>query len=251
MNISGAQRHTKNVEKLLACVPSEQNRPPSHVEAEGVRKHYGRGIKASSLAAQWQAFRNESHPDKTEKCESEREGVCWESHPARRSNETNTRIRGERKISNRMKEKEWGNWEWMLDVYRKKLAEWNMYVDTRAPGRSRFLINALVHQYEHNVRWVTLFSSHCFRPCWRHKGSCAPMCPTSRSIWASQGNSFMLVRCSLWLWPLPLLTRAEMRACTKPNDVTLWFTLYQFLHSSPFLSCPSFIFPVHLLRTSL
>ena len=37
MNISGAQRHTKNVEKLLACVPSEQNRPPSHVEAEGIR----------------------------------------------------------------------------------------------------------------------------------------------------------------------------------------------------------------------
>lgn len=98
MNISGAQRHTKNVEKLLACVPSEQNRPPSHVEAEGVRKHYGKGIKASSLAAQQQAFRNESHPDKTEKCASEREGVCRESHPARRSNETNTRIRGEKNI---------------------------------------------------------------------------------------------------------------------------------------------------------
>lgn len=46
MNISGAQRHTKNVEKLLACVPSEQNRLASHVEAEGMRKSYGRGIKA-------------------------------------------------------------------------------------------------------------------------------------------------------------------------------------------------------------
>lgn len=86
------------LKSLLACVPSEQNRPPSHVEAEGIRKHYGRSIKASSLAAQQQAFRNESHPDKMEKSERVREGVWWESHPALRSNETNTRIRGEKNI---------------------------------------------------------------------------------------------------------------------------------------------------------
>lgn len=179
-----------------------------------------------------------------------RERVCAGSLIQRGDQMKQTPESEERKISNRMKEKEWGNWEWMLDVYRKKLAEWNMYVDTRAPGRSRFLINALVHQYEHNVRWVTLFSSHCFRPCWRHKGSCAPMCPTSPSIWASQGNSFTLVRCSLWTSPLPLLTRAEMRACIKLNDVTLWFTLIHIIspllfHSSMpliYFSCSS---PTH------
>lgn len=40
MNISGAWRHTKNVEKLLAFVPSEQKSLPSHAETAG-----GRGKK--------------------------------------------------------------------------------------------------------------------------------------------------------------------------------------------------------------
>lgn len=100
MNISGAQRHTKNVEKLLACVPSEQNRPPSHVEAEGIRKHYGRSIKSSSLAAQRQAFRNESHTDETEKCER----VCPGSLIQHEDQMKQTPVSEERKISNGMKE---------------------------------------------------------------------------------------------------------------------------------------------------
>lgn len=149
-----------------------------------------------------------------EKSERVREGVCWESHPAWRSNETNTRIRGEQNIKQNEGE-EWGNWEWMLDVYRKNLAEWNMYVGTCAPGCSCILINALVHQYEHIFYWLPLPSSYCFRPCWRHRGSCEPMCPTSPSIWASQGNSFMLVRNGPWREPLPLLSQAGIRAGTN------------------------------------
>lgn len=105
MNISGAQRHTKNVEKLRAYVPSEQNRPPSHVEAEGMRKHCRRSIKSSSLAAQRQAFKNESHTDKKEKCERVRECVCW-SLIQREDQMKQTPESEERKISNRMKEKE-------------------------------------------------------------------------------------------------------------------------------------------------
>lgn len=48
MNISEAQRHRKNVEKLLARAPSQQNRPPSHVVEEGARKAHGRNIKSVS-----------------------------------------------------------------------------------------------------------------------------------------------------------------------------------------------------------
>lgn len=78
--------------------------------------------RPSSLAAQQLAFRDASHPDMMEKSERERGGVHWEPHPARRSNETNTRIRGEQNIKQNGGE-ERGNWEWMLDVYRKKLSE--------------------------------------------------------------------------------------------------------------------------------
>ncbi len=82
----------------LLASPQSRTDPPWHVEAEGMRKRYGRSIKAARLAAQRQAFRNESHPDKMEKSERVRESVCWKSHPAWRSNETNTRIRGEENI---------------------------------------------------------------------------------------------------------------------------------------------------------
>lgn len=78
--------------------------------------------------------------------------IKWNKHP----NQRRTNIK-------QNEGEEWGNWEWMLDVYRKKLAEWNMYVGTRAPGCSRLLINALVHQYEHIVYWPTLLSSHHFQ----------------------------------------------------------------------------------------
>lgn len=64
-----------------------------------------------------------------------REGVCWEYHPAWRSNETNTQIRRECNIKQNGGE-EWGNWEWMLDVYWKKLAKWNIHVGMRVPASS-------------------------------------------------------------------------------------------------------------------
>ena len=170
MNISGAQTHTKNVEKFLACVPSEQNRPPSHVAAEGVRNTYGRSIKASSLATAT-AFRNKSHPDKTQRV---REGVCWEYYPARRSNETNTQIRREQNIKQNGGA-QWSNWEWMLDVYWKKLAEWNMYVGMRVPACSRLLINAVVHQCE-RTPWTDplLFSPTVSGPAGDTEGAAHP-----------------------------------------------------------------------------
>lgn len=44
------------------------------------------------------------------------------------------------------------------------------------------------------------------------------MCPTSPSIWASQGNSFTLVRCTARREPL-LLTQAEIRTRSKPREI--------------------------------
>lgn len=74
------------------------------MEVEGIRKSCGRSIKASSLAAQQQALRNKSHPDKMEKSESE-ERVCAGSLIQHGDQMKQTPKSEESKISNRIKER--------------------------------------------------------------------------------------------------------------------------------------------------
>lgn len=116
----------RDIQRMLksSLLASPQSRTGSpHMWRQRVwEKVMEEASRPPSLAAQQLAFRDASHPDMMEKSERERGGVHWEPHPARRSNETNTRIRGEQNIKQNGGEK-WGNWEWMLDVYRKKLSE--------------------------------------------------------------------------------------------------------------------------------
>lgn len=121
------------------------------------------------------------------------------------------------KISNRIKEKEWSKWEWMLDVYRED----EMCILAGLGIHSSSLMHLCTSM---SASSQAVLSSRCFRPCWRHKGSFALMYPTSPSIWASQGNSFMLVRCSLCKYVL-LLIQVEIRACINLDSLCLLITL--------------------------
>lgn len=173
---------------------------------------------------QRQALRNEPRSQDRRKM---RELVClcmrWKSHPSRRSNETNTQIRREKNIKQNKGD---GVQQVGVNVvYRED------EICILAGRRLGIHTSSLMHWCTSmRATSQTVLSSHCFRPCWKHKGSFVLMYPTSPSIWASQGNSFMLVRCSLCKYLL-LLVQAEIRACINLDSLRLLITLM--IPSSP------------------
>lgn len=193
--------------------------------AEGVRKPNGRNIKSVSPVLQRQALRNEPRSqDRRKMRESVCLCVCWESRPSCRSNETNTQIRREKNIKQNKGEgvRQVG----VNVVYRED----DIYI--LAGLRLGIHTSSLMHLCTSmTATSQTVLSSHCFRPCWKHKESFVLMYPTSPSIWASQGNSFMLVRCSLCCIYLLLLFQAEIRACINLDSLRLLITLM--IPSSP------------------
>lgn len=147
-----------------------------------------------------------------------RERVCAGSLIQRGDQMKQTPESEEREISNRMKERSeaTGSGCWMF-------TERNLQNEICMWARVRLGVHAssLMHSCTTTCIDSLSFPPTVFRPCWRHKGSCAPMCPTSPSIWASQGNSFTPVRCRENL--LLLLIQAEIRPRTKPKEITLLF----------------------------
>lgn len=147
----------------------------------------------------------------------------WKSRPSCRSNETNTQIRREKNI--KQNKGEGVQQVGVSVVYREDeiciLAGRSLGIHT----------SSLMHLCSSKrATSQTVLSSRCFRPCWKHKGSSVLMYPTSPLIWASQGNSFMLVRCSLCKCLL-LLLQAEIRAYINVDSLRLLITLM--IPSSP------------------
>lgn len=113
----------------------------------------------------------------------------------------------------------------------------------RARERARPLIALRsLMQLQRALRCTESLSSHLFffyifffsppRPCWRHKGSCALMCPTSPSTWASQGNSSTLVRPST----PPASRKKHHVTLLLPPDA--WIMFFNLLCLSSLVSLP-------------